>query len=147
MFQQQNYSIMEKITALYTAEVTNTGGRKGHVKSSDGILDMDVSMPSAMGGHGGKTNPEQLFAAGYAACFNGAVGAVAKGRNVADVAITAKVGIGNDPAGGFALTVELHGNFPNLSQEEAMQVMEEAHQACPYSKATRGNVEVSLSAN
>ena len=147
MFQQQNYSIMEKITALYTAEVTNTGGRKGHVKSSDGILDMDVSMPSAMGGHGGKTNPEQLFAAGYAACFNGAVGAVAKGRNVADVAITAKVGIGNDPAGGFALTVELHGNFPNLSQEEAMQVMGEAHQACPYSKATRGNVEVSLSAN
>ena len=138
---------MEKITALYTAEVTNTGGRKGHVKSSDGILDMDVSMSSAMGGHGGKTNPEQLFAAGYAACFNGAVGAIAKGRNVADVAITAKVGIGNDPAGGFALTVELHGNFPNLSQEEAMQVMEDAHQACPYSKATRGNIEVSLSAN
>ncbi len=138
---------MEKITAVYTAEVTNTGGRKGHVKSSDGILDFDVSMPSAMGGHGGKTNPEQLFAAGYAACFNGAVGAVAKGRNIADAELTAKVGIGNDPAGGFALTVELHGNFPNLSPEEAHQLMEDAHQACPYSKATRGNIEVTLSAN
>jgi lipoyl-dependent peroxiredoxin len=138
---------MEKITAMYTAEVTNTGGRKGHVKSSDGILDFDVSMPSAMGGHGGKTNPEQLFAAGYAACFNGAVGAVAKGRNIEGAELTAKVGIGNDPAGGFALTVALHGHFPNLSQEEAHQLMEDAHQACPYSKATRGNIEVSLSAN
>ena len=132
---------------MYTAEVTNSGGRKGHVKSSDGILDFDVSMPSAMGGHGGKTNPEQLFAAGYAACFNGAVGAVANGRNVAGAELTAKVGIGNDPAGGFALTVELHGNFPNLSAEEAHQLMEDAHQACPYSKATRGNIEVLLSAN
>ena len=107
-----------KITAIYTAEATNTGGRKGHVKSSDGILDMDVSMPAAMGGHGGKTNPEQLFAAGYAACFNGAVGAIAKGGNVADVAIIAKVGIGNDPAGGFALTVELHGNFPLIFRKK-----------------------------
>jgi lipoyl-dependent peroxiredoxin len=138
---------MEKITAMYTAEATNTGGRKGHVKSSDGILDFDVSMPAALGGHGGKTNPEQLFAAGYAACFNGAVGAVAKGRNIADVAITAKVGIGKDSTGGFALAVELHGDFPNLSQEEGLQVMEDAHQACPYSKATRGNIEVVLSAN
>jgi lipoyl-dependent peroxiredoxin len=138
---------MGKITAVYTAEVTNTGGRKGHVKSSDGILDFDVSMPATMGGHGGKTNPEQLFAAGYASCFNGAVGAVAKGRNIADAELTAKVGIGNDPAGGFALTVELHGHFPNLSQEESHQLMEDAHQACPYSKATRGNIEVILSAN
>ena len=138
---------MEKITAMYTAEATNTGGRKGHVKSSDGILDMDVSMPAAMGGHGGKTNPEQLFAAGYASCFNGAVGAVANGRNITGLEITAKVGIGADPAGGFALAVELHGNFPNLSQEEAMHIMEDAHQACPYSKATRGNIEVTLSAN
>jgi lipoyl-dependent peroxiredoxin len=138
---------MEKITAMYTAEATNTGGRKGHVKSSDGILDFDVSMPAALGGHGGKTNPEQLFAAGYAACFNGAVGAVANGRNITDAAITAKVGIGKDSTGGFALTVELHGAFPNLSSEEAMHVMEDAHQACPYSKATRGNIEVLLSAN
>ena len=137
---------MEKITALYTAEATNTGGRKGHVKSSDGILDMDVSMPAAMGGHGGKTNPEQLFAAGYAACFNGAVGSVAQGRNITDAALTAKVSIGKDSTG-FGLAVELHGNFPNLSQEEAMKLMEDAHQACPYSKATRGNIEVSLSVN
>ena len=107
---------------------------------------MDVSMPAAMGGHGGKTNPEQLFAAGYAACFNGAVGAVAQERNITDAALTAKVSIGKDSAG-FGLAVELHGNFPNLSQEEAMKVMEDAHQACPYSKATRGNIEVSLSAN
>lgn len=138
---------MVKITPIYTAEATNSGGRKGHVTSSDGILDMDVSMPSAMGGHGGKTNPEQLFAAGYAACFNGAVGAVANGRNVAGVEITAKVTIGNDPAGGFALAVALHGNFPNLSPEEALTVMEDAHSACPYSKATRGNIEVAISVN
>ena len=137
---------MEKITAMYTAEVMNTGGRKGHVKSSDGILDMDVSMPATMGGHGGKTNPEQLFAAGYAACFNGAVGSVAQGRNIADAALTAKVSIGKD-ATGFGLAVELHGNFPNLSKEEAMKLMEDAHEACPYSKATRGNIEVVLSAN
>ena len=137
---------MEQITALYTAEVINTGGRKGHVKSTDGILDMDVSMPVAMGGHGGKTNPEQLFAAGYAACFNGAVGAVAQGRNITNAAITAKVSIGKDSAG-FGLSVELHGNFPNLSKEEAVKLMEDAHQACPYSKATRGNIEVLLSAN
>jgi lipoyl-dependent peroxiredoxin len=138
---------MVKITPIYTAEATNSGGRKGHVTSSDGILDMDVSMPSAMGGHGGKTNPEQLFAAGYAACFNGAVGAMAKGRNIAGAEITAKVTIGNDPAGGFALAVALHGNFPNLSPEDALSVMEDAHSACPYSKATRGNIEVALSAN
>ena len=137
---------MEKITPLYTAEATNTGGRKGHVKSSDGILDMDVSMPVTMGGHGGKTNPEQLFAAGYAACFNGAVGVVAQGRNIADVALTAKVSITKDSAG-FGLSVELHGNFPNLSKEEAMKLMEDAHQVCPYSKATRGNIDVLLSAN
>ncbi|MBC7410192.1 MAG: organic hydroperoxide resistance protein [Arcicella sp.] len=137
---------MEKITALYTAEVINTGGRKGHVKSTDGILDMDVSMPVSMGGHGGKTNPEQLFAAGYASCFNGAVGAVAQGRNITDAALTAKVSIGKDSAG-FGLSVELHGNFPNLSKEEAIKLMEDAHQACPYSKATRGNIEVLLSAN
>jgi Ohr subfamily peroxiredoxin len=137
---------MEKITVLYTAEATNTGGRKGHVKSSDGILDMDVSMPAAMGGHGGKTNPEQLFAAGYAACFNGAVGAVAQDRNITDAALTAKVSIGKDTTG-FGLAVELHGNFPNLSPEEAMKLMEDAHEACPYSKATRGNIEVTLSAN
>ena len=137
---------MGKTTPLYTAEATNTGGRKGHVKSSDGILDMDVSMPATMGGHAGKTNPEQLFAAGYASCFNGAVEAVAQGRNIADVALTAKVSIVKDSAG-FGLSVELHGNFPNLSQEEAIKLMEDAHQVCPYSKATRGNIDVSLSAN
>ncbi len=138
---------MEKITAMYTAEATNTGGRKGHVKTSDGLLDFDVSMPAAMGGHGGKTNPEQLFAAGYASCFNGAVGVVSKGRNIEGGELTAKVGIGKDSTGGLALTVELHGHFPNLSQEEALHLMEEAHQVCPYSKATRGNIEVLLTAN
>lgn len=138
---------MEKITPIYTAEVKNSGGRNGHVNSTDGIIDMDVSMPSAMGGHGGKTNPEQLFAAGYSACFNGAVGAVARGRNIAGGEITAQVSIGKDSTGGFGLSVALHGNFPNLSAAEAHQLMEDAHQVCPYSKATRGNIEVTLSAN
>ncbi|MGB3617066.1 MAG: organic hydroperoxide resistance protein [Catalinimonas sp.] len=139
---------MDKIEPIYTAEAVNTGGRRGHVRSSDGVLDLDVEMPSAMGGAGGnKSNPEQLFAAGYAACFNGAVGVVAKGRDIADREITSKVTIGKTEDGGFGLAVHLHGNFPKLSAEEAQQIMEDAHQVCPYSRATRGNIEVSLSAN
>ena len=138
---------MDKIDPIYTAEAVNTGGRKGHVRSSDGVLDFDVVMPSAMGGAGGhKTNPEQLFAAGYAACFNGAVGVVAKGRDVSDAEITARVTIGKADEG-MALSVALHGKFPKLSAEEALQLMRDAHQVCPYSRATRNNVEVELSAN
>ncbi len=137
---------MMRITPDYTAEVHATGGRNGHVKSSDGILDFDVSMPKAIGGDGGKTNPEQLFAAGYAACFGGAIGAVANGRNVKDFEINSKVSIGKSEEGAFGISAALEVHFPNLSLEEGQQVVEDAHQVCPYSVATRGNIEVSVKA-
>ena len=138
---------MQKITSLYTAEVTGKGGRRGHVASADKIIDMDVSMPAEMGGNGAKANPELLFAAGYAACFGGAIGAIANGRDVADAEVKARVTIGKTEQGGFGLAVELHVTLPKLSKEEAHKVVEEAHQVCPYSVATRGNIEVKLFAN
>ena len=137
---------MYKINPVYIAEVEATGGRNGHVKSSDGIIDMDTTIPSKMGGPGGKTNPEQLFAAGYAACFGGAIGAIAKGRNVEGFTVTSKVGFGQGEDGGYGINAELSVHFPNLSIEEAQKVVDEAHQICPYSKATRGNIEVVVKA-
>ncbi|TAE07440.1 MAG: organic hydroperoxide resistance protein [Bacteroidetes bacterium] len=126
---------------LYTTDATNTGGRKGHVNTSDGVLDMDVRMPAV----GSKyTNPEQLFAAGYASCFNGAIMAVAKGRNVEGSEVTARVTFGKSEAGGFGLAVTLEVKLPNLPADEALHLVEEAHQVCPYSVATRGNIEVTL---
>lgn len=138
---------MEKINpVIYTAEVHSTGGRNGHVKSSDGIIDFDVQMPKAMGGEDGKTNPEQLFAAGYAACFGGAIAAVANGRDVSDFSIDSSVSIGKTEGGGFGLAVKLQVKLPNLDKETAQQVVDDAHQVCPYSKATRGNIEVIVEA-
>ena len=132
---------------LYTARATAHGGRQGYVESSDGVLDLDLSMPEAMGGPGGGgTNPEQLFAAGYSACFENALRRVGgqQKKNVRDASVTAVVGIGRD-GNGFGLEVELIGTIPNLPPEEAESLMREAHQVCPYSKATRGNIEVTLS--
>jgi len=133
---------------LYTAEVTGTAGRSGHVKSSDGVLDIDVRMPQSLGGpkDGQFTNPEQLFAAGYAACFGGAIMAAAKILTVngADAEVTAKVHLGKTAAGGFGLSAELHVKFPHLDEQTGMQVLEKAHEICPYSVATRGNMEVKL---
>ena len=132
---------------LYTARATAHGGRQGHVESSDGVLDLDLSMPEAMGGPGGDgTNPELLFAAGYSACFENALRRVGgqQKKNVRDASVTAVVGIGRD-GNGFGLEVELIGTLPNLPREEAEDLMREAHQVCPYSKATRGNIEVTLS--
>jgi lipoyl-dependent peroxiredoxin len=134
--------------ALYTASATAHGGRNGTVESSDGILDLDLTMPKEMGGPGdeGATNPEQLFAAGYSACFENAlrrVGGQHK-KNVRDASITANVGIGRD-GNGFGLKVELVGHLPGLHREEAEALMHDAHEVCPYSKATRGNIEVTLS--
>ena len=137
---------MVKINPIYTAEVHATGGRSGHVASSDGVLDMDVSMPKELGGKDGYTNPEQLFAAGYAACFGGAIGAVAQGKNVKDFKIRAKATIGKTEEGAFGISASLEVYFPNLSQEEGQGVVEAAHQVCPYSVATRGNIEVTVSA-
>ena len=135
--------------ALYTASATAHGGRNGTVESSDGILDLDLTMPKEMGGPGneGATNPEQLFAAGYAACFENALRRVAgrQKKNLSeDTSITANVGIGRD-GNGFGLKVELVGHLPGLAHEEAEALMHEAHEVCPYSKATRGNIEVELS--
>ena len=134
----------EKI--LYTATATATSGRDGRIKSSDGQLDMAVSPPKSLGGSGAPgTNPEQLFAAGYAACFGGAVGHVARVKKIktGPVLMTANVGIG--PVGqAFGLTVELVADIPEMPRAEAQALIEAAHQVCPYSNATRGNIEVSV---
>lgn len=136
----------EKI--LYTASVMADGdGRNGHVHSSDGLIDTDVRTPTEMGGEGGATNPEQLFAAGYSACFLSALKASSKqhGVQIVDAAVTADVGIGPTEGGGFGLAVTLHVELGGgVSQEDAEKAVEVAHQVCPYSNATRGNVEVTL---
>jgi osmotically inducible protein OsmC len=131
----------------YTAVATSTGeGRNGHVASSDGLLDFNVATPKEMGGAGGATNPEQLFAAGYAACFHSALKGAGRQLKipVEDSAVTAEVGIGAREEGGFGLQVALHVEIGGISQEDAEKLAELAHQTCPYSNATRGNVEVTL---
>ncbi|MFG1783401.1 organic hydroperoxide resistance protein [Rhodococcus oryzae] len=132
---------------LYTAEALATGdGRNGHARSSDGRLDFDLAIPAAMGGTGDGTNPEQLFAAGYAACFHSALQLVARQAkaNVADSAVGARVGIGSLDGGGFGLEVTLEVSLPHLARAEAEDLAAKAHQVCPYSNATRGNIEVTL---
>ena len=132
---------------LYTAIATSTGGRDGRAVSSDNILDVKLATPKELGGAGGAaTNPEQLFAAGYSACFIGALKFVAsqtKRKIPDDASITAHVGIGQIP-GGFGLDIDLHISLPSLEQADAQSLVEAAHQVCPYSNATRGNVEVRL---
>ncbi|HGY9624899.1 organic hydroperoxide resistance protein [Pseudomonas juntendi] len=138
---------MQKVTPLYIAEATSTGGRDGKSRSSDGKLEVKLSTPKELGGAGGDgTNPEQMFAAGYSACFIGAlkfVAGQAKQQLPADSSITAKVGIGQIP-GGFGLDIDLHINLPGLAQAEAEALVEKAHHVCPYSNATRNNVDVRL---
>ena len=132
---------------IYTAEATATGGRAGTARSSDDRLNLSLSVPAEMGGDGGPgTNPEQLFAAGYAACFQGALGVVARRQKVelpADATITARVGLQKSGLA-FALDVELEGHFPGLDPAQAEALMHAAHEVCPYSVATRGNVDVRL---
>ena len=138
------------MSALYTASATATGdGRSGHTRSSDGVLDLDLAVPKEMGGPGGAlTNPEQLFAAGYAACFHGALKLVAKKQQIdlTDTAITVDVGIGPKPDGtpGFVLNVTIEAELPSVSPEKGKELLEAAHQVCPYSNATRGNIDVQL---
>lgn len=111
------------------------------------MLDLDLTIPKEMGGEGGSaTNPEQLFGAGYSACFENAVRMIADGqkKDIGDASITANVDIGQAEDGGFGLAVELVGHLPGLPREEAERLMEEAHQMCPYSRATRGNIDVKL---
>jgi Ohr subfamily peroxiredoxin len=135
----------EKI--LYTAEAIVEGGRDGHGRTSDDRLDLELSIPDSMGGDGGEgTNPEQLFAVGYAACFQSALLGVARGRalDVSDSQIIATVGIGPTGHGGFTLQVSLDLHAPHISYQEASELMARAHERCPYSNATRGNIDVSL---
>jgi Ohr subfamily peroxiredoxin len=134
---------------LYTAEVNASGdGRNGHVASSDAILDFDVRTPKEMGGAGGATNPEQLFAAGYAACFHSALRSVARREKKLDAVegseVQARVGIGPNGLGGFGLEVWLTVSLPAADSEAAQQLADAAHQVCPYSNATRGNIEVHI---
>jgi len=132
---------------LYTADATAWGGREGRVASSDGVLDAQLAISKAMGGPGGEaTNPEQLFAAGYAACFHSALKLVARkdGVDVSESAVTARVSLGVDEVGGFNLAVELEAELPDVDPALAQKLVGQAHQVCPYSNATRGNVEVTL---
>jgi lipoyl-dependent peroxiredoxin len=132
---------------LYTARAVVNGGRGGHGRTSDGRLEVDLSVPEEMGGDGGPgTNPEQLFAIGYAACFQSAMQGVARGRglDVSDSTITASVGLGPTGHGGFGLTVMLDLHAPRLTRRDAEDLMVRAHERCPYSNATRGNVDVTL---
>jgi Ohr subfamily peroxiredoxin len=132
---------------LYTAEVTVTGGREGHAHSSDGRLDVELDVPGELGGSGGPgTNPEQLFAAGFAACFQSALLRIASGRklDVSGWRLTARVGVGPLESGGFGLAAGLDLDAPGLERVEACELMRRAHEACPYSRATRGNIEVRL---
>jgi Ohr subfamily peroxiredoxin len=132
---------------LYTATAHATGdGRNGHAVTDDGVLDVVLATPKELGGAGGATNPEQLFAAGYAACFHSALRLVGKqqGLDVTGSEVSASVGLGTAPSGGFGLAVELDVHLPALEQAVAQGLVEAAHQVCPYSNATRGNVEVTL---
>lgn len=133
---------------LYTASAVATGdGRNGHVRTQDGLVDTDVRVPTELGGPGGAPNPELLFAAGYAACFHSALRSVARGSgaNVDESEVVADVSLGPVDAGGFGLAVALEVNLPNVEPALAQELVEKAHQVCPYSNATRGNIEVTLS--
>jgi osmotically inducible protein OsmC len=131
--------------ALYTTTATATGeGRNGHASTDDGLLDVDVRIPKEMGGAGGATNPEQLFAAGYAACFHSALKHVGGAADLSGSAVSATVSIGTLADGGFGLAVELDVHAPNIDHDEAQALAAKAHTVCPYSNATRGNIEVVL---
>lgn len=132
---------------VYTAVVTATGGRRGRVKSDDGVIDMKLTLPEGLGGEGGSTNPEQLFAAGYSACFQSALLLVAgkhHERLDPESTVTAHVDLNKRDDGGYALSVKLEVELKGVDKEKAKQLVEEAHEVCPYSIGTRGNVEVEL---
>ena len=135
---------IEKV--VYQAHATATGGRDGSAKSSDGLLDVKLTVPKEMGGAGGGVNPEQLFAAGYSACFIGAMKFVAGQEKIAlpaDVSIDTTVGIGGIPQG-FGIEVQMVIKVPGMDRAQAQALIDKAHQVCPYSNATRGNIEVTL---
>jgi len=143
--------LLHVATTLYTAEATVTGGRAaGHGVSSDGVLDVALRLPSELGGEGGGTNPEQLFAVGFAACFESALGVVARRAKaeVGEVSIRSRVSLLPTPERGFKLAVELDVSLPEVQDPElAVRLVKQADAVCPYSNATRGNIEVTLTAN
>ena len=135
---------VEKV--IYQANATAMGGRAGSVKSSDGLLDLKLTLPKEMGGTGGGVNPEQLFAAGYSACFLGAMKFVAGTQKLplpADASINSTVGIGQIPAG-FGIEVQMVVNLPGMDRAAAQALINQAHEVCPYSNATRGNIDVAI---
>jgi len=135
---------VEKV--IYQAHATSTGGRDGTTKTSDGLLELRLAVPKEMGGAGGGVNPEQLFAAGYSACFIGAMKFVAGTQKLvmpANASINATVGIGQIPAG-FGIEVQMVVSLPGMEREAALALINKAHEVCPYSNATRGNIEVTL---
>ncbi|MDF3981901.1 organic hydroperoxide resistance protein [Luteibacter sp. PPL201] len=143
-----NLSKVQKI--VYTAQAKVHGGREGHVESNDGMVKLDLRLPKEMGGNGGGSNPEQLFAAGYAACFEGAIRFVAGQKNVKlnDVSVEGHVGIGPREGSGFAIQVKLDAHLAGLDDATAQDIVKTAHEdVCPYSHATRGNVDVDVSVN
>jgi lipoyl-dependent peroxiredoxin len=131
---------------LYTAKATATGGRGGHAASDDGLLEVDLRVPPEMGGPGGGTNPEQLFAAGYAACFQSALAGVGRREKVdtSQSTVVAEVTLGPTHGGGYGLAVKLRVTIPGVDPAQARALTEAAHQVCPYSNATRGNIDVDL---
>jgi lipoyl-dependent peroxiredoxin len=138
------------ITPVYTTSARATGGRDGHSRTLDGALDVTLAVPKEMGGNGAGNNPEQLFAAGYAACFLGAMKFAASQDKAlpkvpADAAVTSTVGIGARAEGGFGLTVALSVSLPGVDHAAGEALVAAAHQICPYSNATRGNIDVALS--
>ncbi|USD68192.1 organic hydroperoxide resistance protein [Vibrio sp. SCSIO 43136] len=136
------------MSALYTTKATAQAGRNGHVSTEDGLLAVDLAYPKEMGGAGNATNPEQLFAAGYSACFSNAILHVAREGKVElkNAPVAATVGIGPNSAGGFALTVSLDVTL-DMAQENALELVKVAHQVCPYSNAVKGNIDVKLTVN
>jgi lipoyl-dependent peroxiredoxin len=138
--------ITELKRAMYTAEASVQGGREGHGHSSDYILDLDLRPPKEMGGPGGATNPEQLFALGYAACFQSALGVVGRRERIdtTDSTVTARVSIGDIGGGRYGLAVALEVRIPGVDHDTALRLAEAAHAVCPYSNATRGNIEVTV---
>ncbi|MDX8500400.1 organic hydroperoxide resistance protein [Mesorhizobium captivum] len=135
------------MSALYTTQARVVGGRAGHAETNDGLLKLDLAMPKELGGQGGATNPEQLFAAGYAACFESAIRFVARKKKLPleDAAVTATVSLYPNDQGGFRLGVALAAETKGLDQAGAEALVSEAHQICPYSNAIRGNIDVALS--
>jgi len=133
---------------LYTAHATATGGREGHSATDDGLVNVDLALPKEMGGAGGATNPEQLFAVGYAACFQSALGVVGRRQKVdtSQSTVSTEVTLGVAPEGAFGLRVGIHVSIPGVGADTAQQLAEAAHHVCPYSNATRGNTEVTLTA-